>query len=233
MIIILLLHFLFITVYSTPNRLDVRSLQKEYDFSTKMIQNGVINSRQFVPLNITNHWHDNKIDFFNSKPYFDENKNIHIQSYLNNCNDPKVWLKTKFQEDYTDDCNGPCLWLKAKSQDSYKREINNILTNPQKSAQMLNERIFQTELVKYKNNKIDVCYLHDIVYGKRGDDIIKWVNEPLKIEYEKGKNTLYIQSPVMLTEANLLIRRYAGMYYMKLLTPLYAQRIIEKYNDNL
>ena len=65
-----------------------------------------------------------------------------------------------------------------------------------------------------------------IKYGIKlefGDDIIcktakEWIDTPLKINYDDKNNTAKIYSPVLLTEINVKPNRFAGMYYMKLLS---------------
>ena len=177
---------------------------------TKSIQSNVINAQLFTPLNITTQWHEQRSTFLFSKPSFGEYKNIHLQAYL-------------------EKAEGPVLWLKMKSQPAYLEKFCKIKCNEPVDGAKTNKMIMDRELQKFPGRTLDVCYLDDICFGNRKTTVVNWFERRLLCNYNYDEEKLYIQSPTLLTSEKFIIKRYAGMYYMKLLTPSLANYFIQNY----
>ena len=98
-------------------------------------------------------------------------------------------------------------------------------TKKESTAADLNRMIFK----KYFDGKniSSVVFEEDIVY----DNIItstKWLADEISIIYNTKNNSLHIRSPVLYSSVDL-ISRYAGMKYMKLLTPQMVKEIESLY----
>lgn len=186
------------------------SYYQSYTQLTKTIQSSVINPTIFTPLNITTQWYDSKPPFFFSKPYFGENRDIHIQAYL-------------------EKGEGPILWLKTKSQAAYIKEFGKIQCGQQTTGLNTNKMIMSNEMTKNIDKELNICYLNDVCFNEYKNTVFDWMKYPLLCNYNYNEETLYLQSPVMLTSENLPIKRYAGMYYMKVLTPSFASYLIQTY----
>merc|ERR1712070_304549 len=121
--------------------------------------------------------------------------------------------------------HSPNLWIKMKTKKAiFNHPYYNKLPdyNNEISAKKINEVNYITSF-----NKINYLSREKFIeYGIKlefGDDIIcktakEWIDTPLKINYDDKNNTVKIYSPVLLTEINVKPDRFAGMYYMKLLS---------------
>jgi hypothetical protein len=57
---------------------------------------------------------------------------------------------------------------------------------------------------------------------------VKFISEHIKINYDKENNKIFIKSPLLLTSMDVF-KRYAGMYYMKILSPELCFELINLY----
>lgn len=201
---------LFILFSSVQCFSPLTSYYQSYTQLTKSIQSSVINPTVFTPLNITTKWYDSKTPFFFSKPYFGKHKDIHIQAYL-------------------EKGEGPILWLKTKNQGAYTKEFGKIQCGDQTTALSINKMIMANEIVRNVDKELNICYLDDVLFGEYKNTVFDWIKYPLFCNYNYDEETLYLQSPVMLTSENLPLKRYAGMYYMKVLTPAFAHYLVQTY----
>lgn len=175
-------------------------------------QANIINTQDFIPLNITNTWHENPIEFQFSKPCINSNKDINIHS----CVIPQ-W------ED-------PCvLHVKMIGQEGFLKEFGNVSVGAQLSAKDINKRILRDSLEKKTNIDFRFQCLPDKVFGTKPTSVFKWFKEKVSTEYDSKDKILYIRSSSLITSKDVPIERYAGLHYMKLLTPEFADYLIEKY----
>ena len=203
---------------------------------TKHAQYCLINPLYSSPLYVHTEWYDNKLPFLFSKPFIHTDNTIVIRGYLE-----KRWRYNR----------APVLWLKMKNQQAYKKHdetsicIDDFIHNtydpevkknrhygPPKSARDFNRDLwdfYSTYYTGTQNKKINVSFLPDTVYSKNQKTGFSWATQGLRVEYFNNK--LYIQSPVLYTEDDGSVRdKYAGMYYMKLLTPELIIYLLEKYS---
>lgn len=188
------------------------SLHSEYNFLTQSIQSNIINAQIFNPLNITTIWHEKQKSFLYSKPNFNE-KNIQIQAFLK-------------EEKYN---KYPMLWLKMKSQGAYVKEFGKLKCGLPATARKINKEIMDKQLQSHLHTQLQIKYEEDALFGKKKTSGFEWFAHPLICEYDDLSECLTIKSPVLITSENLFIKKYAGNHYMKLLTPAYADYLIETY----
>lgn len=180
-------------------------------------QINVINTKGFMPVNITNTWHENPIDFQFSKPFIDpDNKLIHMQSCIvPQWNDPSV------------------LYLKMIGQSSFLKDYIDVEVGKPVTAKNINKRLLKERLYKKTNMDLSVTYMPDIVFGGKPTAGFKWFKERITTEYDDRDNRLFIRSPSLITDINLPVKQYAGLHYMKLLTPEFADHLIERYGTDI
>ena len=180
-------------------------------------QRNVINTKGFMPVNVTNTWYENPIDFQFSKPSVDtDNKVIHIQS----CIVPQ-W-------------DDPCvLYLKMIGQSLFLREYTDVEVGNPITAKDVNKRLLQDRLSKKTNIDLSVTCMPDIVFGEKPTAGFKWFKEKITTEYDDRDKRLFIRSPSLITDIDIPVKKYAGLHYMKLLTPEFADYLIEKYGTSI
>lgn len=161
--------------------------------------------------------YENINDFLYSKPVININGDIFIHTFLDK--------KNSISRSKLINQHSPNLWIKMKTKKAiFNHPYYNKLSdyNNEISAKKINE-------VNYISSFNKINYLSRekfIEYGIKlefGDDIIcktakEWIDTPLKINYDDKNNIAKIYSPVLLTEINVKPDRFAGMYYMKLLS---------------
>ena len=207
--------------HSSLAKMSKEHFERSYTSLTQRVQSNIVNSVDFVPLNIETHWHKKPFSFKKSKPYFEKKDGegidsgiIHIQGLLSE------------EEPYV-------LNLKCKTQGSYLKEFENIKSGSPISAKEMNRRIINNQMAKRINTNLKIAFLPDIVYGDKPTAAFSWFKERIMCEYNNNEQKLYIRSPVMITSDNLFIKQYAGLHYMKILTPMYADFLINKYGDKI
>lgn len=165
----------------------------------------------FSNISIINTNYEKKSEFIYSKPTI-INNTIYTSSYQD-----KKLLSNKYYSN--------SIWCKMKSKENFLNNSNIIL------AKNINEQNFNKLLYKLKNNtsiingpkvifEEDLQFIDNIMIG------ISWVNSNINIKHIN--NTLYIKSPTLISSLNN-VPRYAGMYYMKLLSPELCFELIELY----
>jgi hypothetical protein len=184
-------------------------LHQKYNALTKQVQTNIIHSQEFTPLNITTTWHDKKICFLKSKASLGESRDITIQAYLH-------------------ECEGTSLWLKMKNQKAYMKKNGKIECGEMTTAMKINQQIFRERQEENKKT-LEVCFLEDVIFGTTPSSGLDWCKRPFLCNYNYHENKLYVQSPVLITSENLPIEQYAGLYYMKLITPDYVDYLIDTY----
>jgi len=117
----------------------------------------------------------------------------------------------------------PSLWIKTKNQDAVKihPKYQYLEIKSESSAAALNRKIFKKYFTG--KNTTFVFFEHDIIY----DNVVSsanWITDEISVIYNKKNETLHIRSPVLYS-GNNYIPRYAGMKYMKLLTPQMVKEI--------
>ena len=203
---------------------------------TKHVQYDVIHPLYSSPLYVHTEWYDNKLPFLFSKPFIHIDNTIYIRGFLE-----KRWRYNR----------APILWLKMKNQQAYKNHdekticIDDVIHNTYdpaikknrhygapKSARDFNRELWDFYSTQYgitQNKQVVVSFLPDALYSKKRRTGFSWATQDLRIEYSNGQ--LYIQSPVLYTEDDDTVSsKYAGMYYMKLLTPELIMFLLEKYS---
>ena len=200
--------------YSRYHRIQQQGLCESLAINTQI---NIINTKGFMPLNVTTTWHENPIDFQFSKPSIDtEKKIIHIQS----CIVPQ-W-------------NDPCvLYLKMIGQALFIKECDDVELGKSITAKDVNKRLLQDRINKKTNIDLSVTCMPDIVFGEKPSAGFKWFNEKITTEYDDRDNKLFIRSPSLITDIDIPIKKYAGLHYMKLLTPEFADYLIEKYGTSI
>ena len=180
-------------------------------------QRNVINTKEFMPLNVTNTWYENPIEFQFSKPSIDSEKNLlHVQS----CIIPQ-W-------------NDPCLlYLKMIGQPLFLKEYPVVEVGKPISAKEVNKRLLQDRISKKTNIDFSVTCMPDVVFGEKPTAGFKWFKEKITTEYDERDNRLFIRSPSLITDIDIPIKKYAGLHYMKILTPEFADYLIEKYGTSI
>ena len=179
-------------------------------------QCNVINTKKFMPLNITNTWYENPIEFQFSLPSIDNSHGI----YTHSCIIPQ-WDQPSV------------LYLKMVSQKAFLERYGNITVGYSINAKDVNKRILCETLQKKTNIDFHVSCLPDIVFGTKPTAGFKWFNEKITTEYDDRDKRLFIRSPSLITDTDLPIKKYAGLHYMKLLTPEFADYLIEKYGTSI
>lgn len=176
-------------------------------------------------------WYEHKLPFLFSIPSIKSDNTIKVRGYLE-----KRWRYNR----------SPVLWLKMKNQDAYKKHDSSTITiddfihnttNIQmkenrtygipKTAREFNKELwnFYTADLQYNRN-IEVAFLPDVVYTHEDNNRYGWCRHDLRVEYFNNK--LYIQSPVLHTKDDGSIPSiYAGMYYMKVLSPELIAYLLE------
>ena len=109
------------------------------------------------------------------------------------------------------------------------KDFGKIQCGDQTTALSINKMIMANEIVKNVDKELNICYLDDVRFGEYRNTVFDWIKYPLFCNYNYDEETLYLQSPVMLTSENLPLKRYAGMYYMKVLTPAFANYLLQTY----
>ena len=71
----------------------------------------------------------------------------------------------------------------------------------------------------------NIVFEDDKLYKDEVSSSVSWINDDIRISYNNEQKTLFIQSPTLYTDMNM-IPRYAGMYYMKILTPQLIEELI-------
>lgn len=180
-------------------------------------QRNVINTKGFMPVNVTNTWYENPIDFQFSIPYIDtESKVIHTQS----CIVPQ-W-------------NDPCvLYLKMISQSLFLKGCEDVEVGKSITAKDVNKRLLHERINKKTNINLAVTCMPDIVFGEKPTAGFKWFKEKITTEYDDRDNKIFIRSPSLITDIDIPVKKYAGLHYMKLLTPEFADYLIEKYGTSI
>lgn len=200
--------------YSRFHRIQQQELCDSLAVNTQI---NVINTKGFMPVNVTNTWYENPIDFQFSNPSIDsENKLIHIQS----CIIPQ-W-------------NDPCvLYLKMIGQPLFLKDYKDVEVGKPITAKEVNKRLLHERLSKKTNIDFSVTCMPDIIFGEKPTAGFKWFKEKITTEYDDRDNRLFIRSPSLITNLDIPIKKYAGLHYMKLLTPEFADYLIEKYGTSI
>ena len=107
-------------------------------------------------------------------------------------------------------------------------EVGNSIT-----AKDVNKRILQERLYKKTNIDFSVTYMPDIVFGEKPTAGFKWLKEKITTEYDDNDKRLFIRSPSLITDINIPVKKYAGLHYMKIITPDFADHLIEKYATSI
>ena len=89
--------------------------------------------------------------------------------------------------------------------------------------------LFRSERQEENKKTLEVCFLEDVIFGTTPSSGLDWCKRPFLCNYNYHENKLYVQSPVLITSENLPIEQYAGLYYMKLITPDYVDYLIDTY----
>lgn len=174
----------------------------------------VICPKKSMLLPIQNTEHQDMKEFLFSKPKIEDDGLIKIHSLTE---------KTRLNNLYS-----PSLWLKTKNQETVKQhpKYQYLETKKESSAACLNRKIFKKYFTG--ENSSFVFFEHDIVCKDNFVASPGWIASEIMINYNKHNNTLHICSPVLYT-SNKLIPRFAGMKYMKLLTPQMVKEIESVY----
>lgn len=122
----------------------------------------------------------------------------------------------------------PSLWLKTKNQEAVKQhpKYQYMETKQESNAACLNRKIFKKYFTG--KNSTFVFFEHDVVFKDNFAASPGWIASELSVIYNETNNTLHIRSPVLYTSNNL-VPRFAGMKYMKLLTPQMVKEIESVY----
>ncbi len=169
----------------------------------------VICPKKSTLLPIKNTVHSNLRDFIFSKPKIEDDGLILTHSYV--------------QKTLKNNLYSPSLWIKTKNQDAIKihPKYQYLETKSESSAAALNRKIFKKYFTG--KNTTFVFFEHDIIY----DNVVSsanWIADEISVIYNKKNETLHIRSPVLYSGNNYILR-YAGMKYMKLLTPQMVKEI--------
>ena len=200
--------------YSRFHRIQQQELCDSLAVNTQI---NVINTKGFMPVNVTNTWYENPIDFQFSRPSIDsENKLIHIQScIIPQWNDPSV------------------LYLKMIGQPLFLKDYKDVEVGKPITAKEVNKRLLHERLSKKTNINFSVTCMPDIIFGEKPTAGFKWFKEKITTEYDDRDNRLFIRSPSLITNLDIPIKKYGGLHYMKLLTPEFADYLIEKYGTSI
>ena len=199
---------------------------------TKHVQYNIINPLYSSPLYVHTEWYDNKLPFLFSKPFIHKDNTIHIRAFLEKRRrygrNPVLWLKMKSQQAYkAHDESTICIddFIHNTYDPNVKKERNYGTIN---NARDFNRKLWDFYSDQY-NKKVDVSFLPDALYTNKNRRGFSWATRDLRIEFFNNK--LYIQSPVLYTEDDGTIPpKYAGMHYMKLLTPELIIYLLEIYS---
>ena len=168
--------------------------------------------RRFIDgdfLNVYNNWNYDLIDFLYSKPFF-YNNTIITQSFINKTLD---YQKNPFFN---------ALFIKLKNNQAINQFLNvTFLENVNSTAQEINTFIFNSTFEKLSPQQ----QKNYILFGKKiffGPDITtqlgsNWVETDILLT--KQKNAYILQSPTLFTNISVVPKRFAGMYYIKVITP--------------
>lgn len=189
-------------------------LQKKYDSLVKKIQHNVINTEDFIPIDVKNTWHDQLKHFKFSKPSYDDVINIH------SCLIP--------QKD-----EACILMMKMIGQDAFLQKHKKISVGAPMTAKEMNQRILNDELAKRTNMDLRFTCIPDVVYGKTPSAGFQWFANKIVTEYDEREKRVFIKSPALITDIDLPVKQYAGLHYMKLITPEYAEYLIDKYGTSI
>lgn len=179
----------------------------------KDIQLNITNS--YDKYNVVNRIYKNKQDFIISKPEI-SNNTIYVGSYKE---------KINFLNSYYSNT----IWFKFKSHENFNSKEFNEIIKPSD----INEQIFTTMLRQLKtgeeiNNGPQVIFMKDKIFEKSPIAGVKFISEHIKINYDKENNKIFIKSPLLFTSTDV-IKRNAGMYYMKILSPELCFELINLY----
>ena len=173
----------------------------------------VICPKKSTLLPIQNTIHSDLREFISSKPKIHDDGLISTHSYV--------------QKTFKNNLYSPSLWIKTKNQEAIKihPKYQYLETKSETSAAGLNRKIFKKYFTG--KNSTFVFFEHDTVY----DNVLssaRWITDEISVVYNEKNETLHIRSPVLYS-GNKYIPRYAGMKYMKLLTPQMVKEIESLY----
>lgn len=186
-----------------------KSYKNNIDKFAQEIQHQIIDDPSY---NVFNKLYIDLNEFVYSKPKI-ENNNIYISSYVEKNN--------FFSNIYSD-----VYYLKFKNNENH--------FNPIVNTKILNEDLFHKILFNIKSKEeIDngpkVIFNNDKIF--KGNPLIGplWIKEPININYNKELQNLQITCPVLITSKTIKPDKYAGLYYMKLLSPQLCFELINRY----
>ena len=197
---------------------------KECDINkfAENIQYDILNPLFIIDIPIKNRDYNNKISFVNSKPFIDENGTIYTSSFR-----AKNGIDNRFYSDI--------IWLKMKNQEAFNsyEKYNTTNLKKTKSAYEINKEIFDKILYEIKSQEEilkgpKVIFQYDDVFENSAFVGLKWINTNIEINYDRFNNIIYIKSPVLYTSMSIY-KKYAGMYYTKLLSPQLCYELIQMY----
>lgn len=180
----------------------------------EMCQYDILNLKLEPKVSIKTIFHNSKQGFVYAKPSIEEDGTLYVQSYLSRMN--------------SNNLHSDCLWLKMKNQVSLIEhpKYQYLLFEEERTAKYINQKMFEN----YFNGSCpaNVVFKDDLKYCDEIASSLKWIKDEIKIEYDSINNVLSIQSPTLYTNMKF-IPRYAGMYYMKVLTPQLIEELINLY----
>ena len=190
------------------------SLYENLETIPEQCQLHVMNFKLDVNVPIKSIQHTSKKGFLYSKPFIDDDGTITVQSYLSEMNTNKL---------YSD-----CMWVKMKNQQALSQhpKYQYVLFDNEQSAKDMNKKMFEN----YLNGSCpaNIVFEDDKLYKDEVSSSLSWINDDIRISYNNEQKTLFIQSPTLYTDMTM-IPRYAGMYYMKILTPQLIEELINLY----
>lgn len=190
-----------------------KSYKSSIDNIAIEIQNQIIDDPKY---NVSNKLYTNFNEFIYSKPSI-ENNNVYTTSYIEKNN----FLFNIYSDVY---------YLKFKNQENFNNKDFKSVIN----GKMLNEELFYKMLFNIKSKKEiengpKIIFNNDKIFKENPLIGPLWIKEPINIDYNKELNNLQITTPVLFTSKNTLSIKFAGMYYMKLLSPQLCYEIINRY----
>jgi hypothetical protein len=219
--------FISACFYETKNN---EIISQKMDETNRLLENyntkclNLTNIAKEIQLNITDRYNEytiinrnykNKQDFIISKPEI-SNKNIYIGTYKERVN----FLNSYYSN---------TIWFKFKSHENFNRKDFKDIIKPSD----INEKMFNTMLIQLKstheiNNGPEIIFMKDKIFENNPMAGVKFISEHIKINYDKENNKIFIKSPLLLTSMDVF-KRYAGMYYMKILSPELCFELINLY----
>ena len=190
------------------------SLYDKIESIPKQCQLNTVNPKLDISLPIKSIQHTSKKGFLYSKPSIEDDGTIIVQSYLSGVN--------------TNNLYSDCMWVKMKNQVALKKhpKYQYVLFDEEQTAKDMNMKMFED----YFNGScpIHVVFEDDKLYRDEITSSLEWIKNDIKITFNEEDKMLSIQSPVLYTDMNI-IPRYAGMYYMKILTPQLIEELMTLY----